>query len=152
MKIAFITEITGQDGAYLTELLLAKGYEIPISSTEMVLPRFSCRSLRLLLTPRKTWNNTSSACWSRSMRISNSSLSTSVPPTRPWISSENSKTGSTNGSVNQTRKFTTITNKASIYPMVFSFIPGCRYCSEPPMLLRLKNTGELSYCTGRHNS
>lgn len=27
-KIAFITGITGQDGAYLTELLLAKGYEV----------------------------------------------------------------------------------------------------------------------------
>ena len=28
MKIALITGITGQDGSYLTELLLAKGYEV----------------------------------------------------------------------------------------------------------------------------
>ena len=28
MKKALITGITGQDGAYLTELLLAKGYEV----------------------------------------------------------------------------------------------------------------------------
>ena len=28
MKIAFITGITGQDGSYLTELLLEKGYEV----------------------------------------------------------------------------------------------------------------------------
>ena len=27
-KVAFITGITGQDGSYLTELLLGKGYEI----------------------------------------------------------------------------------------------------------------------------
>jgi GDP-D-mannose dehydratase len=27
-KIALITGVTGQDGAYLTELLLAKGYEV----------------------------------------------------------------------------------------------------------------------------
>ena len=29
MKKAIITGITGQDGAYLTELLLSKGYEVP---------------------------------------------------------------------------------------------------------------------------
>ena len=28
MKVAFITGITGQDGSYLTELLLNKGYKI----------------------------------------------------------------------------------------------------------------------------
>ena len=28
MKIAFITGITGQDGSYLTELLLNKGYQV----------------------------------------------------------------------------------------------------------------------------
>ena len=28
MKIALITGITGQDGAYLAEFLLAKGYEV----------------------------------------------------------------------------------------------------------------------------
>ena len=28
MKRAFITGITGQDGSYLAELLLAKGYEV----------------------------------------------------------------------------------------------------------------------------
>jgi GDPmannose 4,6-dehydratase len=28
MKKALITGITGQDGSYLTELLLAKGYEV----------------------------------------------------------------------------------------------------------------------------
>jgi len=28
MKKAFITGITGQDGSYLTELLLAKGYQV----------------------------------------------------------------------------------------------------------------------------
>ncbi len=28
MKRALITGITGQDGSYLTELLLAKGYEV----------------------------------------------------------------------------------------------------------------------------
>ncbi len=28
MKRALITGITGQDGAYLTELLLSKGYEV----------------------------------------------------------------------------------------------------------------------------
>ena len=28
MKKAFITGITGQDGSYLAELLLAKGYEV----------------------------------------------------------------------------------------------------------------------------
>ena len=28
MKRAFITGITGQDGSYLTELLLGKGYEV----------------------------------------------------------------------------------------------------------------------------
>jgi len=28
MKKAFITGITGQDGSYLTELLLSKGYEV----------------------------------------------------------------------------------------------------------------------------
>ena len=28
MKIAFITGITGQDGSYLTELLLEKGYKV----------------------------------------------------------------------------------------------------------------------------
>ena len=28
MKRAFITGITGQDGSYLTELLLDKGYEV----------------------------------------------------------------------------------------------------------------------------
>ncbi|MDC3056721.1 GDP-mannose 4,6-dehydratase, partial [bacterium] len=28
MKSAIITGITGQDGAYLTELLLSKGYEV----------------------------------------------------------------------------------------------------------------------------
>ena len=28
MKRAFITGITGQDGSYLTELLLSKGYEV----------------------------------------------------------------------------------------------------------------------------
>ena len=28
MKIAFITGITGQDGSYLAELLLEKGYEV----------------------------------------------------------------------------------------------------------------------------
>ena len=28
MKLAFITGITGQDGSYLTELLLEKGYKI----------------------------------------------------------------------------------------------------------------------------
>jgi GDPmannose 4,6-dehydratase len=28
MKKAFITGITGQDGSYLTELLLEKGYEV----------------------------------------------------------------------------------------------------------------------------
>jgi GDPmannose 4,6-dehydratase len=27
-KIALITGVTGQDGAYLSELLLAKGYEV----------------------------------------------------------------------------------------------------------------------------
>ena len=27
-KTAFITGVTGQDGAYLTELLLAKGYQV----------------------------------------------------------------------------------------------------------------------------
>jgi GDP-D-mannose dehydratase len=29
MKKALITGITGQDGAYLAELLLEKGYEVP---------------------------------------------------------------------------------------------------------------------------
>ena len=29
MKKALITGITGQDGAYLAELLLGKGYEVP---------------------------------------------------------------------------------------------------------------------------
>ena len=28
MKIALITGVTGQDGAYLAELLLGKGYEV----------------------------------------------------------------------------------------------------------------------------
>ena len=28
MKLAFITGITGQDGSYLTELLLEKGYKV----------------------------------------------------------------------------------------------------------------------------
>ena len=28
MKLAFITGITGQDGSYLAELLIEKGYEI----------------------------------------------------------------------------------------------------------------------------
>ena len=28
MKKAFVTGITGQDGAYLAELLLGKGYEV----------------------------------------------------------------------------------------------------------------------------
>ena len=28
-KIALITGITGQDGAYLAELLIKKGYEVP---------------------------------------------------------------------------------------------------------------------------
>ena len=28
MKTAFITGISGQDGSYLTELLLSKGYEV----------------------------------------------------------------------------------------------------------------------------
>ena len=28
MKTAFITGITGQDGSYLAELLLSKGYEV----------------------------------------------------------------------------------------------------------------------------
>ncbi|MHB0929099.1 MAG: GDP-mannose 4,6-dehydratase, partial [Candidatus Nanopelagicales bacterium] len=28
IKTAFITGITGQDGSYLAELLLAKGYEV----------------------------------------------------------------------------------------------------------------------------
>ncbi|WP_417337360.1 GDP-mannose 4,6-dehydratase, partial [Halobacteriovorax marinus] len=28
MKIALITGVTGQDGAYLTKLLLDKGYEV----------------------------------------------------------------------------------------------------------------------------
>ena len=28
MKVALITGITGQDGSYLTELLLEKGYEV----------------------------------------------------------------------------------------------------------------------------
>ncbi len=28
MKLAFITGITGQDGSYLTELLLEKGYNV----------------------------------------------------------------------------------------------------------------------------
>ena len=28
MKIAFITGITGQDGSYLSELLLEKGYKV----------------------------------------------------------------------------------------------------------------------------
>jgi GDP-D-mannose dehydratase len=32
MKKALITGITGQDGSYLTELLLAKGYESMASS------------------------------------------------------------------------------------------------------------------------
>lgn len=27
-KVAFITGITGQDGSYLSELLLSKGYEV----------------------------------------------------------------------------------------------------------------------------
>jgi hypothetical protein len=27
-KVAFMTGITGQDGSYLTEFLLAKGYEV----------------------------------------------------------------------------------------------------------------------------
>ena len=27
-KVAFITGVTGQDGSYLTELLLIKGYEV----------------------------------------------------------------------------------------------------------------------------
>ncbi|RIX26080.1 GDP-mannose 4,6-dehydratase, partial [Amnibacterium setariae] len=27
-KVAFITGITGQDGSYLAELLLSKGYEV----------------------------------------------------------------------------------------------------------------------------
>jgi GDPmannose 4,6-dehydratase len=28
VKIAFVTGITGQDGSYLAELLLAKGYQV----------------------------------------------------------------------------------------------------------------------------
>ncbi|MBI4828003.1 MAG: GDP-mannose 4,6-dehydratase, partial [Nitrospinae bacterium] len=28
MKTAFITGVTGQDGSYLAELLIAKGYEV----------------------------------------------------------------------------------------------------------------------------
>jgi len=32
MKKALITGITGQDGSYLAELLLAKGYEVHVSS------------------------------------------------------------------------------------------------------------------------
>jgi len=28
IKVAFITGITGQDGSYLTEFLLEKGYEV----------------------------------------------------------------------------------------------------------------------------
>ena len=29
MKRALITGVTGQDGSYLSELLLSKGYEVP---------------------------------------------------------------------------------------------------------------------------
>jgi len=31
-KIALITGVTGQDGSYLAELLLEKGYEVPRGS------------------------------------------------------------------------------------------------------------------------
>ena len=31
-KKAFVTGITGQDGSYLAELLLAKGYSTPVAS------------------------------------------------------------------------------------------------------------------------
>ena len=30
-KVALVTGITGQDGSYLTELLLEKGYEVSLS-------------------------------------------------------------------------------------------------------------------------
>ena len=34
-KKAIITGITGQDGAYLAELLLEKGYEVPVSKARL---------------------------------------------------------------------------------------------------------------------
>ena len=39
-KVALITGITGQDGSYLAELLLSKGYDVhgPVSYTHLTLP------------------------------------------------------------------------------------------------------------------
>ena len=41
-KVALITGITGQDGSYLAEFLLEKGYEVhgikPVSYTHLTLP------------------------------------------------------------------------------------------------------------------
>ncbi len=36
-KIALITGVTGQDGSYLSEFLLEKGYEVPASSAVVLL-------------------------------------------------------------------------------------------------------------------
>ena len=41
-KVALITGITGQDGSYLTEFLLAKGYTVRSAMVEAVLT--TCRS------------------------------------------------------------------------------------------------------------
>ena len=35
-KVALITGITGQDGSYLTELLLSKGYEVRDNFTLLI--------------------------------------------------------------------------------------------------------------------
>ena len=37
-KVALITGITGQDGAYLAEYLIKKGYIVPVSYTHLTLP------------------------------------------------------------------------------------------------------------------
>ena len=55
-KVAFITGITGQDGSYLAEFLLAKGYEVhgvarrvSVSTTERVDHLLSGKILRAIV-------------------------------------------------------------------------------------------------------
>ena len=53
-KTAFITGITGQDGAYLAELLLSKGYEVTGGFRRLSTPNFWRLEELVLLTGLKS--------------------------------------------------------------------------------------------------
>ena len=56
MKTAFITGITGQDGSYLSELLLQKGYEVHgILKKENLKKKIKLENIKDIPTSRKTY-------------------------------------------------------------------------------------------------